>query len=226
MPYPRRFVALAFIFLATLLSVGVVHGLWIERWSSRTSSQEILEMNNLPLSVGAWEGKSLSQGSDEQIFPDSSKFLLRRYVNHGDQYNGAAASVMLTRGRPGPMVTLHLPIHCYPSAGYDLVGPPKRFLSQSPDSAVPDEFWVATFKKGADDFPVTVRVHWSWSATGQWQTPDRPRMTFSRYWVLYKLYVVQNIRDEDEESEAAPVHDLIKELTRAMRSSIFSAGPK
>jgi hypothetical protein len=215
---PRRFVALAFIILATLLSVGFVHGLWTDRWSSMTASQEIME--KLPLSLGAWEGKPFHQDSDEQIFPDPSIFLLRRYVNHDD---GTAASVMLTRGRPGPMVMTHLPTDCYPNSGYDLVGQPKRFRSQSLDSKIPDEFWVATFKKGADDFPVSVRVYWSWSATGQWQTPDRPRVTFARHWVLYKLYVVQTIRDENEELESAPVHDLIKELTSAIRSSIFSS---
>jgi hypothetical protein len=219
---PRRFIALTLILLATLLSVGFVHGLWTDRWISRTS-QKILEMEKLPLIVGAWEGKPVHQDADEQVFPDPGTFLMRRYVNHND---GTAASVMLTRGRPGPMAIRHLPTECYPSSGYQLVGQPKRFLSPSPDNKVPDQFWVATFKKGADDFPVSVRVYWSWSATGLWQAPDRPRVTFARHWMLYKLYVVQNIRDENEESEGAPVHDLIKELTSAMRSSIFSSVPK
>ena len=216
---PSRFVALTLILLGSLLSVGFVHGLWTDRWSSRTG-QKILEMEKLPLIIGAWEGKPVHQDSDEQVFPDPDTFLVRRYVNHND---GTAATVMLTRGRPGPMVIRHLPTECYPSSGYELVGEPKRFLSQSPDTNAPDQFWVATFKKGADDFPVSVRVYWSWSGTGHWQAPERPRVTFARHWMLYKLYVVQGIRDENEESEGAPVHDLIKELTSAMRSSIFSS---
>ncbi len=212
MSCPRQFIALALILLTTLLSVGFVHGLWTDRWSSGTAGQETSEME-----------KPLHPDSEEQIAQDPGTFLLRRYVNHND---GTAASVMLTYGRTRPMILSHLPTECYPNTGWNLVGQPKHFRSQSLDNKVADEFWVATFKKGADDFPVSVRVYWSWSATGQWQAPDRPRMTFARYWMLYKLYVVHPIRDEHEELEGAPVHDLIKELTSAMRGSIFASVPK
>ena len=220
---PRQFIALALILLATLLSVGFVHGLWTDRWPSGTAGQEISEMEKLPLNVGAWEGKPLHPDSEEQITQELGNFLLRRYVKHND---GTAASVMLTYGRTRPMILAHLPTECYPNTGWNLVGQPKHFRSQSLDNKVPDEFWVATFKKSADDFPASVRVYWSWSATGQWLAPDRPRMTFARYWMLYKLYVVHPIRDENEEIEGAPVHDLIKELTSAMRGSVFASVPK
>jgi hypothetical protein len=219
MQFPRRFAALSFALLFTLVSVGFVHGLWTKRWDA-SSEQDISEMEKLPMEVGAWVGQTAQDDAAKQLRADSKNFLSRRYVNRTD---GAVANVMLTRGRPGPMVIKHLPTECYESAGYQLVGKPKHYSTQTD---VSDEFWVATFKKTTDVMPIIVRVYWSWSATGRWQTPDRPRLTFARYPTLYKLYVVQNVLDENEPSETAPVHELIKELTNAMRGSVFSSGPR
>jgi Protein of unknown function (DUF3485) len=217
---PRRFFALAFILLATLVSVSVVHGLWTDRWDAKTGQPCPLELEQMPVIVGGWEGKTVEEPSRQQILAEgTNNYLVRRYVNHGD---GAVATVLLTHGRPGPLVMRHLPTECYLASGYELVGEPKRFRSQSSDKQV-DEFWVGTFKKSSDVLPVTVRVYWSWTGTGLWQTPERPRLTFARYSVIYKLYVSQNLRSENEEFEGAPAHDLIKELTSAMRGSIFSS---
>jgi hypothetical protein len=215
---PRRFIAVAIVLLSALLSVGFVHGLWTDRWASG-SAEEIMEMEKLPFVAGAWEGTTIKEDSANRILDTAGRYLSRRYVNHAD---GTVASMMLTRGRPGPMVIKHLPTECYVSSGFEMVGQPKRYLSEN-DKGPADEFWVATFKKSTDVLPVIVRVYWSWSATGRWQTPDRPRFTFARYPTLYKLYVVQALPSEDEPFEGAPVHDLIKKLTVAMRGSIFSS---
>jgi hypothetical protein len=230
MLYPRRFIAMAIILLATLVSVGVVQGLWTDRWVSHNASQEELatEMEKMPLNVGAWEGKAFLDNPDYHPRDEANNYALRRYVSHVD---GTVATIMLTRGRPGPLVIKHLPTECYPSSGYELVGQPKRFLStrshdEDPGGKDIDEFWVATFKKTNELVPMSVRIYWSWSGSGQWQVPDRPRLTFARFPVLYKLYVVRTLINEDEELEGAPVHDLIKELTREMRKSFFTAAPQ
>ncbi len=216
----RKFILLACVLLATLFGVGFVHGLWTDRWSALNTTAEILELEKMPLTVGDWEGKTVQEDANRQILPDALNYLLRRYVNYKD---GTVASVLLTRGRPGPMVIKHLPTECYPSNGYELVGQPKRFLSQAPGAREPDEFWVATFKKTNEVVPYSVRVYWSWSATGQWQTPVQPRLTFAPYSTLYRMYVVRTLAKEDEEFEGAPVHDLIKELTTSLRGSLFAS---
>jgi hypothetical protein len=220
MVFPRYFVALVVLLLATLFSVGVVHGLWTDRWTSRNPTHEelVAEIGKVPLTLGAWEGKSLYVSSDP-IMPDATNFAFRRYVNRSD---GTLVNLMLTRGRPGPMVIKHLPTECYPANGYELVDEPQRFISENPGK-VPDEFWVATFKKTTDVVPTFTRVYWSWTGTGQWQTPEQPRVTFARHSVLYKLYVVRPLPNESAESEASPAHDFIKALTAAMRESFFTA---
>src|SRR5262249_54825822 len=119
-------------------------------------------------------------------------------------------------------VIKHLPTECYESAGFERIGQPKRYLSESGQGYY-DEFLVATFKKTTDVIPVTVRVYWAWSGNGKWQIPERPRVAFAKYQVLYKMYIVQNLPNEDAAFEGAPAHDLIKELTSAMRGSVFQS---
>src|SRR5205807_6383820 len=97
---------------------------------------------------------------------------------------------------------------------------PQRFLSEGRDK-VSDEFWVATFKKTNDVVPTTVRVYWAWTGTGEWQAPSRPRVTFAHHSMLYKLYVVRPLINENAETETSPAHAFIKELTAAMRASFF-----
>src|SRR6266852_4737772 len=207
MLFPARFAVLAFALISTLVSVGVVHGLWTNRWGAGFAGQDISDMEKLPLEIGPWEGQTIEDEVTKQLRAGSNNFLSRRYVNHTD---GTVACVMLTRGRPGPMVIKHLPTECYESNGYQLVVRPKRHLT---NGKVPDQFWYATFKKTTDVIPIVQRVYWSWSATGQWQTPENPRLTFARYPVLYKVYVVQTLVNENEPPyEGAPVHDLIEDL--------------
>lgn len=215
----RRFVILALVLLGTFLSVGLVHGLWTERWISRRASQEELyaEMEKVPLTLGAWDGKPADEDTMRTPIDAANNYALRRYVNRND---GAVVTMMLTRGLPGPLVLRHLPTECYPSNGFETIAEPTRYVATNPDGKPADEFYVATFKK-SDVTPFAVRVYWSWSATGRWQTPERPRMAFASYPMLYKLYVTRVLPKENEAFEGSVVHDFIKELTNAMRQSFF-----
>ena len=51
-------------------------------------------------------------------------------------------------------------------------------------------------------------------------------MTFAGHQVLYKLYVVRPLLNENDEAESSPVHAFIKELTDAMRASFFTGVPQ
>lgn len=216
-----RFVALTLILLATLVGIGIAHGLRTDRWASEVSNaSELQALEKMPAQIGnegelgSWQGKTIHRDNLREALPDESTTMVRRYVSRENE----SVAVLLTRGRSGPMVIKHLPTECYPSSGYDIVGSPKRYLTKHQPA---DEFWVATFKKSNQAFPLVVRVYWSWSADGRWQTPDQPRLTFARHATLYKLYVVQDIPNENVTFEGSPVHDFIDKFTDAMRSSFF-----
>jgi hypothetical protein len=241
---PSRFFILPLLVLATLTGVTFVHGMWTGRWASHLDEQKtVAELEKMPLTVGPWQGKTVQQNTDSPL-KDTTTSIVRRYVN---QDNGSVATILVTRGLPGPMVIKHLPTECYVSSGYEIVGQPKRFQvvvdnrsgTQQPrqvkteqkaqtekqpsklDSAPSDEFWYATFKKPTAAIPEVVRVFWSWSPNGQWQTPDRPRLTFAGYSTLYKLYVIQQLSNENEDMDSSSVQEFIARFTQELRQSFF-----
>jgi len=220
MTHPFRFSALAFVLIGTLGSVGVLHGLWTDRWSEPEEGQSIAEMEKLPLMIGSWEGKTFEMTAEDRRFYGTGNVLARHYVNQDD---GETLSVMLFRGKPGPMVIRHLPTECYISNGYEIESPPKRVLLDRSDSDAPDEFKVATFRKANEASPLRVRVHWSWSGDGPWRTPDHPRFTFARHRVLYKVYVSRTLPTDDIEPSGTAIREFMKDLTQATRESLFAA---
>lgn len=221
MVYPTRFVVLTATLLIALIGVGIVHGFWTNRWASdQVSDEQMAAMENLGRLIKAkndtvaWEGKDIPREQVREALVDSTKCLQRRYTNLID---GNSCSVLLTRGRPGPMVIKHLPTECYPSSGFELVGAPKRYLT----SKASDEFWVATFKKTAEAFPLTVRVYWSWSGDGHWRAPDQPRMAFAKFQSIYKLYVIQTVSNDDDAAGREQIQDFVAALTDATRKDLF-----
>jgi Protein of unknown function (DUF3485) len=221
MIYPVRFWFLTATLLIALVGVGIAHGFWTNRWSpDEVTPEQMATMETLNSQIGVWQGRTIPRESVREALADTTECLQRRYVNNLD---GSACSIVLTRGRPGPMVIKHLPTECYPSNGFEIVGSPKRFLTSN---KIADEFWVATFKKTGEAYPVTVRVFWSWSGDGQWRAPDQPRMTFAKFQSIYKLYVVQTLFAEAEPIERAPIRDFIAALTNETRETLFKQSAK
>jgi hypothetical protein len=69
--------------------------------------------------------------------------------------------------------------------------------------------------------PVEQEVFWSWSADGRWLTPNYPRLTFASYPILYKLYVVRTLGDDEKggsEASVAFLQLLLPEVERCVTS--------
>lgn len=213
-----KFNVLAGVLIATLVAVGVAHGLWTDRW--RPEIDESLEANfeKIPLTIGPWDGKDID-GKGQPLVDIGGGRNLRRYVNRND---GATVSVLLKRGPRGPMVIKHLPTECYVSAGYEIVEQPKRFLTLRKDAKGTDEFWTAVFRKTTDVVPYSVRVYWSWCGAGDWQAPDNPRLKFLPYRNLYKIYFTRTLVGEDERFDGSPTHEFIREFCDEFRKALFT----
>jgi len=217
----RRFYFCFVLLAAILLGLGFVHGLWTDRWATASAADDLVaHLERIPRTVGAWEGKPIEESHSARPLTDQTKSLMFRYVN---QDNGNVVSVLVTCGRPGPMVIQHLPTECYVSAGYEIAEQPKRFVTRADADGISHEFWVATFSKTSDVIPVHARVYWSWSATGEWRTPERPRLTFARYPILYKLMVVQSLGSATDQYEGSPTHEFIRGYTAELRKSLFAS---
>jgi hypothetical protein len=203
--------------LVVIISAGVLHGLWTERWQQSAELEAaVARLGRIKSDLGPWkanpgqvEAAALQQaavaGSWIQVFSREGK--------------KEVVAVFLLCGRSGPM-SVHRPEHCYKGAGYDMVGEPALFHLPTPSGKTPADFWTARFRQQTATGPVNLRIYWTWFTGASWLAPDSPRLTLARYPAVYKLYVVREMADPGERLEDNPATQLlgrlIPELTRAL----------
>jgi hypothetical protein len=138
---------------------------------------------------------------------------MRRYT-HKNQ----AATVLLMCGRAGRM-SVHTPEICYQGLGYQVVETPVRQRVDFGGSRK-GEFWTARFTK--DMGPTgDLRLFWAWSPDGAWHAPSSPRWQFRGRPFLYKLYVVQDV-GQDQPSE--PGIEFLQQLLPELDKVLFAEG--
>ena len=178
-----------------LVGGGVVHGMWTHRWSgdaARAAGVDLLAKADAPL--GDWQPGPATAVEDGTP---------RRGAGHGPavrQRQGPQAGGGVGDVRGARRVAAHTPDVCFLGSGYKLKNPPsKQTLPLAGGGSV--EFYVADFEKTTATGTEAVRCRWAWTADGTWHAPDYPRLFFARSQldlpVLYKLYVVHPIGDED-----------------------------
>lgn len=182
--------------LCLLLAGGVVHGMWTHRWSDAAathSGEDFLARVDAP--VGDWQPGATINVPEKEI-PKGAVVSCRQFVNEKTKKR---VVVSITSGAPG-IVAAHTPDVCFLGSGYKLKAPPsKQTLPLSGGGSV--SFYLADFEKTSATGTETVRCRWAWTADGAWQAPDYPRLFFAKSQVnlpvLYKLYIVHPISDED-----------------------------
>jgi Protein of unknown function (DUF3485) len=204
------------VFVA-VVGAGIVDGVWSDRWGHAADlDQAAARFDRIPLAVGDWEGKVVE---DEELTTGLvGPIALRRYVNRS---TGAAVNILLTCGRHGPLLVNHTPLDCYPMGGWTLVGQPARRTVSLGSEAENASFWVAGFDKTERAFPMHIRIYWAWSGDGHWQTPERPRLTFARFHVLYKLYVTRQLAKPDEPLEGDTAEEFMRSFLPQLQKECF-----
>ncbi len=185
-----------FVAIVLLLIGGVVHGMWTHRWSDRPADHAGIDLlANVDQPDSDWIPGMPIPVPDREI-PKGTTVSCRQFVN---EKANKRAVVSITRGVPG-VVAAHTPDVCFLGSGYKLKGPPsKQTLPMASGGSV--SFYVADFEKTSAAGSESVRCRWTWTADGTWHAPDYPRLYFAqsqvRLPVLYKLYIVHPIGDED-----------------------------
>jgi hypothetical protein len=199
-----------------VLACGVVHGMWTDRWAKeQIVAEAAARLERLPLTLGDWQGQTLE--IDQRLVAEVAGFLYRRYVN---QRTGAAVTLALACGRPGP-VSIHTPDVCYVASGYE-AGTSGTVSPSLGPTLPPGEFKTAQFIKNRATDQTHLRVFWSWNAGGVWTVSDSPRFAFARYPLLYKLHVVRELATPNEPLEQDPCTDLLQLLLPELQTSVVS----
>lgn len=182
--------------VAILLAGGVVHGMWTHRWSDGAATHSGIDyLSKLEAPFGDWRPGGTIAVPDKEI-PKGTTVACREFVN---AKSNKRVVVSMTSGSPG-IVAAHTPDVCFLGVGYKLKNPPsKQTLPMTGGGSV--TFYVADFEKTSAVGSETVRCRWAWTADGTFQAPDYPRLFFAKSQmslpVLYKLYIVHPIGDED-----------------------------
>jgi hypothetical protein len=205
---------------ALLVLGGVVQGIRTDRWGLSHEVQDaVTRLDQVPTTVGDWQGQPLGLDPRELDLSGSAGFALRRYTHRA---SGESLVVLLLCGRPGPL-SIHTPDVCYRGLGYEPAGEPTRqTLAASADNPGMT-FFTAQFRKAATMGSMPLRILWSWGADGVWQAPDNPRLAFAAQPVLYKLYVVRPLVREDEPLERDPGVQFLEKFLPRLQCALSSA---
>jgi hypothetical protein len=174
--------------LALVGTLGVVHGIFVERWAPSGQLQKALEgIPHIPSQFDPWEGEDIPTDLDGLDRMGIKGCLQRRFRHHETR---ETVSLLIVCGRGGP-ICVHTPDICYVGAGYKELTNETRQEIESSDGRK-DSFVVARFGKPGGVVPIQLEIFWAWSRDGiDWQAPDNPRLSLARSPALYKLYVVR-----------------------------------
>jgi hypothetical protein len=196
--------------VTALLFTGLAHGLWTDRWTvAEDLAAAVARLEQVPLVLGDWEAPAAPP--ERQHSRTVAGSFTRRYVN---RQTGKGVTVSLMCGRAGPLAA-HTPDVCYEASGYE--GGPLSTYTHPAGGAPPAAFYTACFRKARATEQSTLRIFWSWNATGTWQVASNPRLAFAHQPVLYKLYLLRELTTAREPLEEEPCIDLLNHLLPALQ---------
>jgi hypothetical protein len=199
------------LLIAVFLAVsGYVHGTWSNRWSKAAHVEGKDLLSGVDGEIGDWRAGEFLQINPADV-PAKTKCVSRRFDPIKE---GSPLVVSITSGGPGE-VAVHTPDVCYLGAGYQLRGAVTRQTIPL-DDGKSVSFWVADFVKTKPTGDESIRVRWAWSGDGDWQAPDYPRWVFARVPLLYKLYMVHPLTDDDDLTKSDPYRKFVADLVPAL----------
>jgi hypothetical protein len=189
--------------------------MWTNRWSQTGQADGKNLLAVIARDVGDWRPGDFQQINPAEVPPnthcDSRYFVPMK--------NGKPALVSITSGSPAA-VAVHTPDVCFLGAGWKLRGPVAR-QTISLQGGATGSFWVGDFTKTTATSTESIRVRWSWSADGNWVAPDYPRWALARAPILYKLYLVHPLAEEEDLTHDDPYRrfaaDLLPVLSQQLR---------
>jgi hypothetical protein len=195
--------------LTLLLTAGLLHGIWTERWQPSTALSEAADrLHNVPLDIGDWQGKDIEVDAEAFAQAGARSYWARTYSRRdGD---GTVLAILMC-GRAGKMA-VHTPEVCYRGAGYDLLDTPTHAVVRDDGT-----FWNARFAKQAGSI-AELRLYWAWGDGEVWQAPSNPRWELRGRAFLYKLYLSHERTGPDDTDVTADfLPQLLPELHKVLR---------
>lgn len=223
----RSLILAVAVAVAMIVTTAVVQGHWTERWQPTVSEQLrgfVAALPNIPLSLGDWDGESLTKTSQRELTAaGAAGHLSRSYRN---PRTGSALSVFLISG-PSREVAIHTPDACYPGAGFRQEGKPVKVdlkYTTPAGQAATAELTTVVFFKEEPTGVQRLRLYWSWNAHDKWESPEWPRVRFGGRTALNKLYLICP-EPTARAPEESPAIEFAQLFLPAVDGQLFPAAP-
>jgi hypothetical protein len=201
-----------------LALAAFVQGWWTDRWLASPQLGEACErLKGVPLVIGDWDGQDIPINPRDLEQAHVHGYLSRRYTNRRD---GTEVLAVMLCGRSGPL-SLHTPDVCYRGAGFEPLAAPVRQQVRWNGGQAPAELLTAVFQKQEPSRTANLRVYWSWSAAGPWETPEDPRVAYGSRPALYKLYVEHQMAFEGDLGDEDPAIRFLGSFLPELQRSLF-----
>jgi hypothetical protein len=205
--------------LLILLTAGIVHGVWTQRWRPSPELQAAAaRLEQVPLELNDWQGRDVPMEPAVIERAGLAACWTRRYQQ---AHTGRSVTVVLMCGRAGP-TSVHTPEACYGGAGYRRTGASVR-TNTAAATGMPAEFWTADFAKDSAAVPSYLRIVWGWGVDRVWSAPQRPRLSFAGHEALFKLYVLRETTGAHEPFTHDPCLEFLQVLLPVLDQSLFLA---
>jgi len=208
------------IAVTVLLTAGLVHGFWTNRWQQSGALEEaVSRLPSVPLQAGPWQGTDVTVDPEPFRQARAAGYWLRNFNREGGP---GTMTVILMCGQAGHM-SVHTPDICYRGAGFEMISQPHKQAIEAGSPDGKDEFWTARFRQGARNTGAELRIFWAWGTGPVWQAPESPRWALGDSAFLYKLYIVHETNDPT--NAAQDTADFLKEFIPVLRKSLNSSTP-
>jgi len=205
----------------SLLVIGVcaiVQGTYTDRWAPMPTTDMQLEfaerLKKLPTKLGPWESEEAATDA-AQI---KQAHIVGAYSRLFRNPRGDVVNLFIVCG-PSRHISLHTPDQCYLGAGFTMPEEERKHTTDLGDQRA--EFSTALFTKTDVTGDQNLRIFWSWSHDGTWQTPTTPRIAFNGLPGLYKMYAITSAPRGQTSPEDSPSIDFMREYLPEITKVLF-----
>ncbi len=200
--------------LVLLTLSGIVHGKWTNRWAQGAEVEGKKLLEGLDAPVGDWQPGEFTKIEAAEMAP-KTQCQARRF---NPLKSGKWVQVSVTTGG-AEAVAVHTPDVCYLGAGWRIRGAKTKEVINSADGSE-IAFWMADFVKTSSTGNEAIRVRWAWSSEGKWEAPNFPVWWFHGAPILYKVYMVHPLTEEEDLTRDDPYRKFAADLITALNSQI------
>jgi hypothetical protein len=220
----QRFIIPVVVAAVLIAGQAYLQGIWTGRWTPHDVSAELQtfveRMNHIPTSFGDWDSIDSPISQRELDASGSLNSYSRRFTNRTDP--AKVVDIFLVCGHPRD-ISVHTPDQCYVLSGFEQTEDAQTYsIDTGTNGKMSADFMTNRFRKAFSIVPQDLRIFWTFSGDGQWQSPSIPKYSLSHFPALYKLYANTSLRGESrtrpEDSAAVP---FLREFIPILSSALF-----